>query len=97
MVVLHEVLGDELPVRLDLVRRGAGDLPLVHAIPGEAPPQVADQVVERPRGGVEAHDDERAEAIDAYGVETEVGLVERLDIGHVEDAALVERAPASPA
>ena len=89
VVVLHEVLGDELPVRLDLVLDPADEALLGEPVAGESLGKIAELVVERGRLGVEAHEDEAAPLVDANRVESVVGLVERLDLAHVEDVLLI--------
>ena len=89
VVVLHEVLGDELPVRVDLVLDPPDEALLGEPVAVESLGKIAELVVERGRLGVEAHEDEAAPFVDANGVKTVVGPVERLDLAHVEDVLLI--------
>ena len=89
VVVLHEVLAHELPVRLDLVGAGAGEPPLVEPVAREALREVAERLGERSRGRVQAGEDQRAERVDGDRQQRVVGLVERRRRTRVEDRALV--------
>ncbi len=89
VVVLHEVLGDELPVRLDRVLGRAHEPVLREPVAVEPRGQVAQLVLELRRRRVEADEDEAAPLRDADRVEPVLGLVELPHVRHVEHAALI--------
>src|SRR6266568_1836059 len=88
VVVLHEVLADELVVRLDLVHLLPRNPPLVEPVAGEALRKVAEFVGERWAVRIEVDEDQAAPRLGADGEETVVGPVELLHVAHVEDALL---------
>jgi hypothetical protein len=88
VVVLHEVLGDELVVRGDLVLAAAAGDPPVELVGGESGRQVAELVGERAGPGVEADEHEETPAVHRDLEQAVVGPVEGPGSGGVEDPLL---------
>src|SRR4051794_5003483 len=88
MVVLHEILGDELPVRVDVEAPSSDELELVQGIAPVALRQIAEPLPEGPRVAIEIHEDEAAPRLDVYGKQAVIRFRELPHLARVVESFL---------
>src|SRR5262245_10728023 len=80
MIVLHEILGDQLPVRVDLEWPATHQLQCLQRIAGVALRQVAEPVAQGAALRIEVDEDEAAPGIDLRRQESEIFLAKPLGL-----------------